>query len=90
MNKDVQNAYNTSENIQKKLVHLVKMVDEIKNTAVRALKNQEMDNTVLTREINRMTHIDRLKVAHAKDLFFNPDSKEVLPSLDKCLAVAPA
>jgi len=48
-----------------------------------------MDNTVLTREINRMTHIDRLKVAHAKDVFFNPDSKEVLPSLDKCLAVAP-
>jgi len=49
-----------------------------------------MDNTVLTREINRMTHIDRLKVAHAKDVFFNPDSKEVLPSLDKCLAVPPA
>jgi len=39
MNKDVQNACNISENIQKKLVHLIKMVDEIKNTAIRALKN---------------------------------------------------
>lgn len=29
-----------------------------------------------------MQHIDRLKVAHAKDSFYNPDTTRLLPSLN--------
>ena len=45
-----------------------------------------MDNALLNREINRMQEIDRLKVNHAKDVFYNPDTGSVLPSLDTCHA----
>ena len=33
-----------------------------------------------------MQEIDRLKVNHAKDVFYNPDSGSILPSLDTCHA----
>ena len=49
---------------------------------VRALKNSDTDKGVLNREINRLQHIDRLKVAHAKDSFYNPNVGSLLPSLD--------
>ena len=58
-----------------------KQIDEMNLTLVRSLKNSDMDKTVLNREISRMQHIDRLKVAHAKDHFYNPDTSRLLPSL---------
>ena len=33
-----------------------------------------------------MQKIDRLKVSHAQDVFYNPDTGSVLPSLDTCHA----
>lgn len=51
-------------------------------TLIRSLKNSDIDKGVLNREINRLQHIDRLKVAHAKDSFYNPDAGSLLPSLD--------
>ena len=51
-------------------------------TVVRSLKNADMDKSVLSRELSRMQHIDRLKVAHAKDSFYNPDTTRLLPSLN--------
>ena len=55
-------------------------------TLLRTLKNNHMDNEMLNREIRRMQEIDRLKVSHAKDVFYNPDSGSILPSLDTCHA----
>ena len=49
---------------------------------IRSLKNSDTDKGVLSREIFRMQHIDRLKVAHAKDNFYNPELGTLLPSLD--------
>jgi hypothetical protein len=45
-----------------------------------------MDNEMLNREIKRMQEIDRLKVSHAKDVFYNPDNGSILPNLDTCHA----
>jgi hypothetical protein len=56
--------------------------NEINTNLVRTLKNSDTDKEVLSREIFRMQHIDRLKVAHAKDSFYNPDVGSLLPSLD--------
>ena len=61
-----------------------KAVDEINVTILRTLKNTDMDNALLNREIKRMHKIDRLKVSHAKDVFYNPDTGSVLPSLNTC------
>ena len=55
---------------------------------MRTLKNNCMDNEMLNREIKRMQEIDRLKVNHAKDLFYNPDNGSILPNLDTCHASA--
>jgi len=53
---------------------------------MRTLKNNCMDNEMLNREIKRMQEIDRLKVSHAKDVFYNPDNGSILPNLDTCHA----
>ena len=65
-----------------------RQLDEMNVTLVRTLKNSSMDNEMLNREVRRMQEIDRLKVNHAKDVFYNPDSGSVLPSLDTCHASA--
>ena len=49
---------------------------------MRTLKNTDNDKNVLNREINRLQHIDRLKVAHANSSIYNPDTACMLPSLD--------
>lgn len=59
-----------------------KDLDDMNTNLVRTLKNSDNDKGVLSREIFRMQHIDRLKVAHAKDSFYNPDIGSMLPSLD--------
>lgn len=43
---------------------------------------------MLNREIKRLQEIDRLKVSHAKDVFYNPDNGSILPNLDTCHASA--
>lgn len=40
---------------------------------LRALKNSDSDKTALNYELKRMQHLDRLKVKHATDRFYNPD-----------------
>jgi hypothetical protein len=59
-----------------------KEIDEMNTSLVRTLKNSDTDKSVLSREIFRMQHIDRLKVAHANDSFYNPEMGSLLPSLD--------
>ena len=50
------------------------------------LKDSDMDKNMLEKELSRMQEIDRLKVSHAKDVFYNPDTGSILPSLDTCHA----
>lgn len=59
-----------------------KDLDDVNTNLVRSLKNSDTDKGVLSREIYRLQHIDRLKVAHAKDNFYNPDAGSLLPNLD--------
>lgn len=60
------------------------------NTKVnRTLKNLDCEKVGLGRELTRMQKIDRLKVAHANDSFYNPDTNTLLPSLDQVKAKFP-
>lgn len=63
-----------------------KTLKAVEQTLLRELKNSDCDKTALGYELKRMQHLDRLKVAHAKDSFFNPDAGTLLPSLDTALA----
>lgn len=67
---------------QEKIYKQQKQIDDANVTLMRQLKNTDNDKHVLNRELNRMQRIDRLKVFHAKDSFFNPDTGRFLPSLD--------
>jgi len=49
---------------------------------MRQLKNTDSEKQGLHRELNRMQRIDRMKVFHAKDSFYNPETGRFLPSLD--------
>ena len=70
--------------------HLEKVLATMQATLVREVKNSESDKNALNYELTRMQHIDRLKVMHAKDSFFNPDVGTLLPSLDTAFATSMA
>ena len=53
---------------------------------MRSLKNTETDKNVLNRELQRMQHIDRLKVMHAENSIYNADVGQFLPSVDNAFA----
>ena len=55
-------------------------------TMYKVMKLQDGENKVLERELQRMQQIDRIKVSHAMDAFYNPETKSMLPSLDTCQA----
>lgn len=54
----------------------------LKQNIMRTLKNQEEDNKLLDREIDRMQMIDRTKVQHARNSIFVPDNGSIIPGLD--------
>jgi hypothetical protein len=39
-----------------------------------SLKNSDQEKELLARELNRMQHIDRVKVANARNSFYNPET----------------
>ena len=55
----------------------------------RSLKNADNEKIGLGRELNRMQKIDRLKIAHANNSFFNPETNTLLPTLDSVRAKFP-
>ena len=55
-------------------------------TILRQLKNTNNEKDLLDREITRMFDIDRAKVAQARNSFYNPDTKSLLPNLDTMMA----
>lgn len=63
-----------------------KAIKGIQDTLLKELKNSDCDKSALQYELNRMQQLDRLKVAHAKDSFYNPDAGTLLPSLDTAVA----
>jgi hypothetical protein len=65
---------------------LEKALQGVQQTLLKELKSSDCDKTALHYELNRMQQLDRLKVAHAKDSFYNPDAGTLLPSLDTALA----
>lgn len=67
-------------------ISIEKVISTMQATIMRELKNSDSDKTALTYELNRMQQLDRLKVMHAKDSFFNPDVNTMLPSLDTAFA----
>ena len=57
-------------------------------SVVRELKNTGHENSLLDRELNRMQHIDRVKVAQARNSFYNPDTGNLFPTLESMFASA--
>lgn len=55
-------------------------------TILRQLKNTDNEKKLLDREINRLNEIDRIKVAQARNSFYNPETKSLLPTLDTMYA----
>ena len=55
-------------------------------TILRQLKNTDNEKNLLDREINRLSEIDRVKVAQARNSFYNPETKSLLPALDMMYA----
>lgn len=51
-------------------------------TILRQLKNTDNEKELLGRELQRMQQIDRVKVANARNSFFNPDTGSMLPTVD--------
>ena len=47
------------------------MIDEINAQSVRTIKNLNMENQSMDKEIDRMKNIDRIKVSYANDIFLN-------------------
>jgi len=76
------------ESVQKILDHEArlqttdKFLVQIEQNLLTQLKNNDSEAQALKYELNRMQHLDRLKVKHARDSFFNPDIGSLLPSLD--------
>lgn len=58
----------------------------IESSIFKELKNSQNEKAALNYELTRMQHIDRLKVAHVKDSFYNPNHKSLLPSLETAIA----
>ena len=65
-----------------------KDIDEMKRAITHTLKNSDNDKKVLNRELVRMQHIDRLKVTHANNAFYNADNGSMLPSLNTAIAAS--
>ena len=82
LRKVLEECMKTVKNHSERHKKTEKTVEEMNTTLIRSLKNSDTDKGVLQREVYRMQHIDRLKVAHAKDSFYNPDIGTLLPSLD--------
>jgi len=61
-------------------------IDQMNVTILRQLKNTNNEKDLLDREITRMFDIDRAKVAQAKNSFYNPGTKSLLPNLDTMMA----
>jgi hypothetical protein len=51
---------------------------------VRVIKNLNIENKIMDKEIDRIKKIDRIKVNHANDIFFNQDKNVILPSISRC------
>ena len=50
------------------------------------MRNIDIEKQQLDRELKRMQQIDRIKVQHARDSFYNPDTGNKLPSFQTMLA----
>ena len=74
------------DDLSKKHQTTQKTLDEMSATIFRDLKNNDNENQLLSFELKRMQHLDRLKVKHANDHFYNPNQKTCLPSLDSAYA----
>lgn len=86
MRKFLDEAINAIEVHKGIHVHHARQLDEIQNTLLRELRNNDSEKMVLGYELKRMQHLDRLKVIHAKDMFMNADKGTMLPSLDTAYA----
>lgn len=61
---------------------LQQQLDLMNVSILRQLKNTDNEKQLLNRELHRMQDLDRLKVQHARNSFYNPDTGSVLPTVD--------
>jgi hypothetical protein len=60
--KDIEEVNSVAGLLKEKVNFIYKFLKELKINLVQSVKNQEMENEGLEREINRINKIDRLKV----------------------------
>lgn len=86
LRKYLEECMNNIKDVQKRQYSESKKLESVEKNLMRTLKNTDNDKQVLNREVNRLQHIDRLKVAHASTHIYNPDTACILPSLDHAQA----
>lgn len=80
------------ETVEKVIVHDLKhqgiqsSLTQLEQDLITQLKNNDTESKGLKYELGRMQQLDRIKVTHAKNSFFNPDAGTLLPSLDMAFA----
>ena len=70
MRKYLDEAMRAIEDHKAMHAHHARHLDDIQNTLIRELRNNDSEKMVLGYELKRMQHLDRLKVMHAKDMFY--------------------
>ena len=82
LKKKIEECSKTASSTSYKLKKIERDFEDRNKKLTRDLKNSDVNSKVLDRELTRLQHVDRLKVLHAKDSFYNPDTGKFLPSLD--------
>ena len=86
LRRHVEECLATTEDHQERHLNVQQQLDLINVTILRQLKNTDNEKQLLNRELNRMQHIDRVKVHNARTSFYNPDTGGLLPTVDTLYA----
>ena len=82
LRRHVEECLATTEDHQERHLNVQQQLDLINVTILRQLKNTDNEKQLLNRELNRMQHIDRVKVHNARTSFYNPETGSLLPTVD--------
>ena len=86
LRKVLNECMTTIKDHQNRHVNIEKHINDLQQAVSTELRNGEQDKSALQYELERMQKIDRIKVRHANDNFYNADIGTLLPSIDTAYA----